>query len=350
DFSVNNLHVVSYSIPVDATFSLEELRPHLHSRPDRPDAIPYITSYYRPDWGFCLSHNDYLALLPGDYHVYIDSTLADGSLVYGEYLLPGMGEEEVFLSTYICHPSMGNNELSGPVVTTWLARWLAQLPKRRYSYRIIFIPETIGAIVYLSRHLEQLRRRVIAGFNISCVGDERCWSYLPSRQGNTLADRVALHVLRHLHPDFIRYTFLDRGSDERQYCSPGVDLPVVSVMRSKYGCYPEYHTSEDNLELITPDGLYGSYRALQHCLYTLEHNPVLQTTTLGEPQLGRRGLRPHLSMGPIDGFYRNIGHLLALADGQSDLLALADTLQQPLWTLVELVKRLLEEELLIVRQ
>ncbi|MBF0159422.1 MAG: DUF4910 domain-containing protein [Magnetococcales bacterium] len=348
-FQDSNLHVVNYSIPVDTTLSLDELRPHLHTLPNQPDAIPYITSYYQPYWGFCLSHNEYLSLQPGQYWVHIDSTLVPGSLTYGEWLLPGEQQEEIFLSTYICHPSLGNNELSGPVVTTWLARWLASLPRRRYSYRVVFIPETIGAIVYLSRHLEQLRRRVVAGFNITCIGDERGWSYLPSRQGDTLADRVARHVLHHLYPDFTRYSFLDRGSDERQYCSPGVDLPVVSVMRSKYGCYPEYHTSKDDLTLITPKGLHEGYRALQHCLDALEHNHVLQTTTIGEPQLGRRGLRPTLSTGPIDSFYRNVSHLLAFADGRTDLLQIADTLQQPLWSLEPLVDRLLEEQLLVMR-
>ena len=253
DFADSNLHVVGYSQPVDGIFTLEELDPHLHSLPDRPDTVPYITSYYARNWGFCLTHNTRETMKAGRYRCVIDSTLGPGSLTYGEIFLPGTSSSEIFLSTYVCHPSMANNELSGPIVTIALARWLAGRRDRRYGIRIVFIPETIGSIVYLSRHLEHLKQHVIAGFNITCVGDDRAWSYLPSRRGDTLADRAALHVLGREHPDFVHYSYLDRGSDERQYCSPGVDLPVASVMRSKYGAYPEYHTSDDDLSVISPD-------------------------------------------------------------------------------------------------
>lgn len=262
DFKNNNLHVVGYSLPVDKFVDLQELKSVVYTQPDQPDAIPYVTSYYKECYGFCMSQNQ-LDKLPEDtYHIVIDSELKEGSLTYGEIIIPGDTEEEVFLSTYICHPSMANNELSGPVVATFLAKWLNLLVKRRYTYRIIFIPETIGAITYLSKNLQYLKEHVIAGFNLSCVGDNRTFSYVESRYGDTLADKAAKNVLSFYYPDYKTYSFLKRGSDERQYNAPGVDLPVCAICRSKYGEYPEYHTSKDNLELISPEGLLGAYEVL----------------------------------------------------------------------------------------
>jgi aminopeptidase-like protein len=348
DFANHNLHVVGYSTPIDAVMSLEELRPHLYSLPDQPDAIPYVTSYYRERWGFCLSQRQLDSLTSGRYRVKIDSTLATGSLTYGELLIPGERQDEIFLSTYVCHPSMGNNEVSGPVVTTKVARWLATLPARRFSYRIVFIPETIGSLVYLSRNLEVMKRRIVAGFNVTCVGDERAYSYLPSRQGDSLADRAALHVLRHQAgaDGFVRYSYLDRGSDERQYCSPGVDLPVASIMRTKYGEYPEYHTSLDDLSLISPAGLSGGIVAIAKAILAIEMNGRYRATVLGEPQLGRRGLYPTLSARGAGLMVRRLMDVLAYSDGKHDLLAIADLLGVPVWELSEVAKQLLAHELL----
>ena len=345
DFRDHNLHVMGYSVAVDKTVSLEELQEHLYSDEQLPDAIPYVTSYYQERWGFCLSHRQRQRLKPGRYRVFIDSELKDGHLTYGEVVIPGKIPEEIFLSTYICHPSMANNEVSGPVVTTFLVKWILEQP-RRYTYRIVFVPETIGSITYLARNLPTMKKRVQAGFNVTCVGDDRAYSYLPSREGDTLADRVALNVLRFMRPEFTRYSFLDRGSDERQYCWPGVDLPVVSVMRSKYGAYPEYHTSLDNLDLISPEGLAGAYAVLRRCLEVLEDNSVYQVRTLGEPQLGRYGLYPTVSNGRFLEQTNVMRNFLAHADGTCDVVAISDRIGVPVWDLCPVIQRLKEVGLL----
>lgn len=346
DFRRNNLHVVGYSIPIDIWLSLSELQSHLYSLEEQPDAIPYVTSYYKEHWGFCISHNERGKLKEGKYHVVIDSELKDGNLTYGEYIIPGKTEQEVFISTYICHPSMANNELSGPVVTTFLAKWLASGP-RRYTYRIIFSPETIGSITYLSRNLEELKRKVLVGFNISCVGDERAYSYVASRYNNTFADKVAENVLSFNYPDFKKYTFLERGSDERQYCSPGVDLPLVTLCRSKYGTYPEYHTSLDNLDFVTPEGLRGGYELVKNCIEVIESNRTYKVTCFGEPQLGKRNLYPSLSIKYSGNAVRNMKNLIQYADGTNDLIDISNIIHTPVQDLWSIARSLLDAGVLI---
>jgi len=340
DFANSNLHVVGYSTPIDEWMTLEQLQPHLHSLAEQPDAIPYVTSYYTRRWGFCLQHSMRAELAPGRYHAVIDSTLAPGSLTYGELILPGREEREVLLSTYVCHPSMANNELSGPVVATALALWLASLGERRFTYRIIFVPETIGAIVYLSRHLDEMRRNTVAGIVITCIGDERAYSLVRSRNADTLADRVARLVLSSHAPDHVEYSYLDRSSDERQYCSPGVDLPVVSISRTRYQSYPEYHTSFDDLTLITPAGLQGGFEAIQKCIELIEHNHVYRVTTLCEPQLGRRGLYPTLGTRETAAEVRAMSNVLAYADGARDLVDIAAHIGVSAEVVVEIAEKL----------
>ena len=348
DFQKSNLHVVGYSTPISKTVSLEELQNHLYSIPEQPNAIPYITSYYKERWGFCITDEQRTALKPGEYYVYIDSSLTEGSLTYGELILPGKSNKEVFLSTCICHPSLANNELSGPAVTTFISKWLMSLESRKYTYRIVFIPETIGSIVYLSRNLEAMKKNVIAGFNITCIGDDRSYSYLPSRYGDTLADRVALHVLKNMKPDFVKYSYLDRGSDERQYCSPGINLPVASVMRTKYVQYPEYHTSLDNLKLITPAGLLGGYEVLKACIECIENNEKLAVTVLCEPQLGKRDLYTTLSTKKSRRQVEDMLNLIAYSDGKNDLIEIAEIINVPMWKLYPVIAILKENSLLKV--
>jgi len=326
DFAENNLHVIGYSTSVDKEVTLGALKEHLHSIPSQPDAIPFVTSFYERRWGFCVRHNTLTALEPGTYHVYIDADLEPGHLTYGELALPGEMSDEILLSTYVCHPSLANDNLSGPVVTTFLAEWLRELGNRRYTYRILYIPETIGSIVYLSRNLKKLKNHVVAGFVLTCVGDDRTFSFLPSRRGDTLADRVARFILNERVDAYDEYAFTKRGSDERQYCSPGVDLPVVSIMRSKYGEYPEYHTSNDDLSLVKPEGLGKSYEIHRRCMEILEANRIYRTQQPCEPQLSERGLYPTLGAKKKDQSIHDLLDVYMYADGEHDLIDIANTL------------------------
>ena len=346
DFKDSNLHIVGYSIAVDLVVSREVLFDHLYSLPEQPDAIPYITSYYSRTWGFCCTDNQRQLLLDSQYRVFIDSELTNGSLNYGELFIPGKSEEEVFISTYVCHPSMANNELSGPVVSTRLAQHVLSLSERHYSYRFVFIPETIGSIVFLSRNLDHLKQNVFAGFNVSCVGDDRAYSFLPSRSGNTVSDQIAKHVLRHIDASYAKYTWLDRGSDERQYCAPFVDLPIASIMRTKYGMYPEYHTSLDDLvNVVTPSGLQGGYNALRKSLEILERNFFPKVAVYCEPQLGKRGLYPNVSTKTSGATVKLMMDTISRCDGTCSVLDIADALEQPFDVIFDIVDKLRDHSL-----
>lgn len=346
DFKVNNLHVMGYSVPVDMWVDRDELFEHLYTLKDQPDLIPYCTSYYKERWGFCMSENQKQTLGEGKYHVYIDSSLTEGSLTYGELIIPGESEEEIFFSSYICHPSMANNECSGPVVLAKLADYIKSMPKRRYSYRLVLLPETIGAITYISRNLDVMKKNIIAGFNVTCVGDDRTYSIVHSKYANTLADKVLMNVLKSQDPDFKEYSYLLRGSDERQYQAPGVDIPLVCFCRSKYHVFPEYHTSGDNLDIISPDGLAGSLDVLIKCIEALENNYKYRITCLCEPQLGRRGLMPTTSNKESYKDTLILKDISAYADGTNDIFELSEYIGHSVPDMLPTLRKMYEAGLL----
>jgi aminopeptidase-like protein len=327
DFKVNNLHVVNYSVPVDQEIGFDELEKRLWYIKEMPDAIPYITSYYKETWGFCLSYNEFKALTrEGIYRVVIDSSLEAGSLSYGEAVLPGETEGEVLFSTYLCHPSMANNELSGPLVQAFLYRKIAALKNRKYTYRFLFAPETIGVIAYLHKNGRHLKEKLAAGYVLTCCGDDGSFVYKRSKRGNTIADRAAEHVLKFQDVPFETNPFSVGGSDERQYCSPGFNLPVGSLTRSMYQHYKEYHTSLDNKDFISFEAMEKTIETYFNFVRVLELNDLyLNTVPYCEPQMGKRGLYPS-SVNPVESreLIHNRMHLLNCADGETDLITIAD--------------------------
>ena len=311
EFKKCNLHVVGYSHSIDQIVSKSELVNHIHYLPDLPDAIPYVTSYYKRTWGFCVTKKQFDSLGTGPFRVYIDSSFKTasegGRLQYGELLIPGKTKQEILFSTYICHPSMANNELSGPVLATALAIFLAS-QKNHYSYRFLFLPETIGAIAYISENLDNLKQNLIAGWVLTCLGDSGKFSHIESRNGSNYADITTRTVLGNLSKSFKTYSWLKRGSDERQFCAPGIDLPVCSVTRSKYGTYREYHTSLDNMTFISAGALFESFEFFKSLIRHLENNRVPKVNVKCEPSLGPRGLYSNLSSS--DSYTKNHEDLL----------------------------------------
>lgn len=329
EFSRHNLHVLNYSVPIHRKMPLDALREHLFTLPQHPEWIPYRTSYYRDNWGFCISHNQYESLPEGEYEVFIDSTLEPGHLSYGEYFIQGDSDEEVLLSCHVCHPSLCNDNLSGIALTTSLARHLAA-QRNRYSYRFLFIPGTIGSITWLALN-EQKTAKIRHGIVVTCVGDAGRFSYKKSRQGSAEIDRAVLHVLGQRQEGFREIDFYPYGYDERQYCSPGFNLAVGSLSRSSHGQYPEYHTSADDLSLVSPQALEESFDTYLAVIDVLENNRTyLNLNPRCEPQLGKRGL------------YSNVGAsagaklrempllwVLNLSDGEHDLLQIAERSGEP---------------------
>ncbi len=347
DFKERNLHVLGYSTPVDADFTLEELTEHLYTLPEQPTLIPYVTSYYKERFGWAITEEQRLTLKEGTYHGVIKSSLTDGVLNYAELIIPGESEEEIFFTTYVCHPSMANNECSGPVLSTFLINYVKSMEKRRYTYRFVFAPETIGAITYLALNMEELQKKVKAGFVLSCVGDDRDYSIVHSRYGDTLADEVLVNILKyHTDGKYSDYSYLKRGSDERQYQAPGVDIPVVGFCRSKYHEYPEYHTSGDDMTLVTPAGFEGGYEVMTACIRALEKNGKYRLTCYGEPQLGKRGLVPTISSKETYKQTLHLKDLIAYSDGRNDLFKISEIIDAPVDEIIELNDKLLAAGLL----
>ena len=345
DFQRSNLHVVSHSVPVRARLSLEALKPHLFTIPDRPDWIPYRTSYYAEAWGFCLSQRQLDALEPGEYDVCIDASLEAGSLTYGEVFLPGESTDEVLISSHVCHPSLANDNLSGIVVGAYLARYLGQV-SRRYSYRFLFAPGTIGAIAWLARN-ESVVTGLRHGLVLTGLGDAGRLTYKKSRRADTVVDRAAAHVLRQ-RGDHEILDFSPYGYDERQFCSPGFNLPVGRLSRTPHGRYPEYHTSADDLQFVVPAQLAASLTACLDIVHVLENDRTyVNQNPKCEPQLGRRGLY-HTVGGPAHSPADEMATLWALnlSDGQRTVLDMAEHSGLPFETLNRSVRALRDHGLL----
>ncbi len=341
DFRRSNLHVVGYSKPIRGRMTLSRLREHLFTLPEHPDWIPYRTAYYRESWGFCLTHRQYEGLPDEEYEVVIDASLEAGSLTYGECFLAGETDEEVLISAHVCHPALCNDNLSGVAVATYLGAYLATRP-RRYSYRILFAPTTIGAIAWLARN-EAQATRIRHGLVLSCVGDRGRITYKKSRHGAADVDRAAAHVLAHSGADHEILEFSPYGYDERQFCSPGFDLPVGCFMRTPNGRFPEYHTSGDDLEFVSPESVADSFATLVSILSVLERNVTYANRNPKcEPQLGKRGLYP------TPGSKEHLATLwvLNLSDGTRSLLDIAERADLPFTAILDAAEKLEKHGLL----
>lgn len=346
DFKASNLHVVNYSIPVRQSLPLSELRAHLFTLPEHPALIPYKTSYYKENWGFCLADRQLEELRDGMYEVVIDSTLTEGNLSYGEYEIRGSSDDEVLISCHACHPSLCNDNLSGIVLAAELASMLRGL-SLRYTYRFLFIPGAIGSITWLARNRERVSR-IKHGLVVACVGDRGKMTYKKSRQGKAEIDRAVLHVLRHKGEEFAVKEFSPYGYDERQYCSPGFNLPVGSLTRTPHGEFPEYHTSADNLEFITPDALADSLATYLSVVQVLESNRAYRNLNpYCEPQLGRRGLYRTMG-GRSDEPLQELAMLwvLNLSDGGHSLLDISERAELPFGVVARAAHTLRDHQLL----
>jgi len=362
DFKKNNLHLISYSIPINKSITKKELFKNIHSLPEQPEAIPYITSYYNNNWGFCINHKQKVFFEKqyknhDKFKVVIKSTFKkNGSLTYGELIIPGRSKKEILISTYICHPSLANNELSGPIVSLCLIDYFNKIKNLKKTLKFIFIPETIGSITYLNKNLKHLKKNVIGGYNLTCIGDDRQYSCMLSKYENTPSDSAIIETFKKLGIKFKKYSFLERGSDERQYNSPGIDLPIASIFRTKYDKYPEYHTSLDDFNLVTLKGITGGYKVAKTAITLLLEKIIPKNNVLCEPQMGKRNLRPNISIknkhtnlsgaaGTPSLLSKNLMNFLQYADGKNDLKKISKIIKTNYKTTFKLYKILIKHKL-----
>ena len=350
-FSKNNLHLASYSIPINKRLKKKELLKKIYTKPELPNAIPYVTMYYKDDWGFCISENEKKKLVEGDYDVVINSSKKKGKVHYGECFLKGRSNKEIIFSTNICHPSMANNELSGPVVLNYLISYIKQLKVRKFSYRFLFLPETIGSIAYIHKNFKKIKKNTHAGFVVSCVGDDGPFSWISSPEGNNIAD-LALRGSLIGKKNIKKYSFLERGSDERQFCSPIVNLPFCGFSRSKYGTFKEYHTSQDNLHFISEKGLNDSLKFLKNIVDVFEHGFLPKVNVMCEPNLSKRGLYPDLGKSENRKNKKTLMrlNLLAYSNGKKSLFEISEILGISLDDLLKETKVLIKNKLLNIEK
>ena len=351
DIKNNNLHLVGYSTPRRLYLKKKDLLLRIHTLEKQPEAIPYITSYYKKYWGFCASYNLIKKIKKNysdndKFFINIESSFKKkGNLTYGELLIPGRSKQEILISTYICHPQMANNELSGPMVSIALAKYFKNKVNEK-SLRFIFIPETIGSITFLKKNINKIKKNIIGGYVLSCIGDERSYSFMPTKYGNSISDIAAKKAFKKLKIKYKQYSFLERGSDERQFNSPGIDLPVASILRSKYGEYPEYHTSLDSFNLVTKKGLNGGFKVAKEAIEIIMNDIVPVSRFLCEPKLQKKNLYESLSTGSGTPDSSKILDFLQYADGKNNIADISKYIKQSLANTYAIYSLLVKNKLL----
>ncbi len=353
DFNENNLHIVNYSIPFEGELHYNDLLPHLFTIENQPDAIPYITSYYKETWGFCISWNELQTLdKNGVFKVVIKSKLEPGAITVGSLVLEGETKSEILLSTYLCHPSMANNELSGPLCMAFLYKALLAIPKRKYTYRFVMAPETIGVIAYLSDHGAEMKKNTVGGYVMTCCGDDAPFVFKQSKNKNGFLEKCTEHALKQLKLPFSVIPFAVGGSDERQYCSPGFNLPIGSITRSMYHRYKEYHTSLDNKSFVSFEAMVRTIDVYLQCIIAMEQNIIpICLVPYGEPRMGKRNLLPS-SIEPNDKRRKDIDrmfHLISWADGEHDMIEIAEKRDESVSDYQDILAKLIDEKLIAIK-